>query len=402
MSTLKKVFNILGYVVIVSQIFSVKIPILSQSIFGYSIKYLLFYFFIATSIGKWLVSIIRKGKIKYDDVFLINFMFFPYFVGIFFGGWGLSNVLIESVLFMMPVAVYLWVQTGNLKQDAFIIIFQGTVIIGAVVAVLVALRLVETNIWAAEGELVRAAGAVDSDLFMGGFILSYVMLFVFPKKEKLYRKMLCLLAFAGSIIGLLFTQSRTRLGIAVIFVVAMLIFNIFNKRSKYGNVRVVLVTIIGIYLILRYVPSIFNQIIEQIQGRFNVVDDQNIIYREKESLIQLQGFLSSPVVGLGWGSRSQYRRMYVHNLYTTLLMQCGLLFGGCFIIWWCGFIKRNLLSIKRLGINRDNSVCLFILLLSSALGFTNAGIVQSGSYFTLMYVFICDKQKYRQKGDYRI
>lgn len=388
---MNRIFAILGYVVIISQIFSIRIPLLSNIVTGYSIKFILFYFFIIFSIFRWMLSIFKEKRIKKIDSLLIVFLIFPYLIG-GIRDWGIRNVFEESVLFIMPVAIYAWCQTENLNQKTYVNVFLGTVIVGAIISVLVALRIVETDIWAADGQLVRAAGAVDSTLFLGGIIISYIKFFVF-NNNKQYRvsRILCFAAFVSSIVGLLFTQSRSRITIAAVIIFGFVLFNLFNKKSNYGNLKFLGVIILCLIVAVLYVPDIFEQIISQILGRFSTLSDGNIIYRENESSAQINAFLTAPLMGLGWGSRSQFYNMYVHNMYTALLMQGGLLFSLCYFVWLLSFAKSNLVQIIKEGFNCENTICLSLFMVLFVLGFTNAGIVLSGGYFMLLYIFICDK-----------
>lgn len=383
-------FTILGYVVIISQIFSIKMPIFSNLIFNYSIKFILFYFFIFISILRWIYIIFRTNRIKERDIFLIFFLVFPYIIGII-RGWGIQNILEESVLFVMPIAVYAWSQNENLSKEVYINIYLGTVIIGAIVSVLVALRIVETDIWAASNQLVRAAGAIDSTLFLGGFVISHIMLFVISNNDYKINKILCVSAYISSIIGLLFTQSRSRIFIAIMLIIGFMVFNLINKKSHFGNLRLIVLVSVCVIIVLLYTPDLFHQILTQVLDRFSTLSDGNIVYRENESSMQIQAFLSAPLTGLGWGSRSQFHNMYVHNIYTTLLMQCGIIFTLCFFVWILFIIIKNLKKIKMQGFNCENTICMSILAVLFILGFTNAGIVLSGGYFMLLYVFICNK-----------
>ena len=388
-----KILNIVGYIVIISQIFSIKIPVLDMRILGYSLKYILFYSFIFWVISKWIIKIILQKKIKVVDIFIQTFLFLPFLVGVI-QGWKIENILLESVLFVMPIAVYAWCQISDLKRETYISVFLSTVVVGAIISVLVAMRVIETDIWAAKGQLVRAAGAVDSTIFLGGLIISYIMLFVI-EDQKYKKKGLLVISFLSSCIGILFSQSRARIAIAIAFIVISIIYNMFNKKSKFGNMKIIIISFITIIAVMIYAPEIFEQIIEQIQGRFQTFNDVNISYRKDETNLQIQEFLKSPVLGLGWGSRSQYDAMYVHNVYSAILMHGGIVGFSCFTMWMLKLFQRNLFAIKRKLMTCETITCFIVLSLIIVLNFTNAGIALCGGYFMLMYVFICDKHDYR-------
>lgn len=388
---MSKIFKVLGYVVIISQIFSINVPILSFNIAGYTIKYILFYIFIILSIVKWFAQIITHMKIKKVDLFFVCFIFFPYFIGMIMG-WNIQDIIEESILFIMPFAVYTWSESENLDKDKFIKIFFFTVILGAVVSVMVALRIIETDIWAANDQFVRAAGAVDSTLFLGGAIMSFIMLFVCSEKQNETSKLFATITFVSGIIGLLFSQSRSRIALFLMLIGCFLVFNLFYKKSKWGNVKILSFVCVSILVIWLWFPEIFAQIINQVQARFETLNDENIVFRQTESAVQIDAFLKSPLFGLGWGSRAQFQNMYVHNIYSTLLMQGGIIFFGCFIIWFFNFIKTILYDINKIGINCENIICLTFWGILFILGFSNAGFVLTGGYFMLLYIFLCDSK----------
>lgn len=386
------ILNIVGYIVICSQIFAVRIPILDTLIAGYSLKYMLFYFFMIGVISKWIIRMIVQKQIKLIDIFIQVFLFLPFFMGIVHG-WGIEKILLESILFVMPVAIYAWCQISDLKKETYITIFLSTVIVGAVISVLVALRIVETNIWAAEGQLVRAAGAVDSTIFLGGLIMSYTKLFIFSDKKN--KRNFLIISLIASIVGILFSQSRSRIAMAIMFVGIAILYNLFNKKSKFGNFKVIVLVVIASIFITIFEPRVFEQIINQVQSRFQTFNDVNIIYRNDEASLQIQEFLKHPFLGLGWGSRSQYDGMYVHNVYSAILMQGGLVGFCCFLIWMLRMLRRNIASIIKSSITCEKAICFVFWALLMVLNCTNAGIVLCGGYFMLMYVFLCDKYNYK-------
>ncbi|MDF2544129.1 MAG: hypothetical protein K0S47_3847 [Herbinix sp.] len=388
----KKIINILGYVVIISQLFSIYNPILNTVVAGYTIKYIIYYTFIFISLGRWFIKLISMKTIRISDFLLCIFIVCPFAIGILMG-WGIRTVFLESVLFIMPIAVYAWSQISLINKKTCMNIFLIINFLGGIISVLVALRLLKTDIWAADGQLVRAAGAVDSTLFIGGLIASLVLIYVFPENEHKDTKWLSLTAFISSIIGLLFSQSRSRLVIAFIIIAIIFIFNFFNKLSMHGNFKMIILSAIVLLLIANFAPNVMSQILVQIQERFSTLRDINVIYRGDESSKQIQAFFTSPLFGLGWGSRSQYSGMYAHNIYTTLLMQCGIVFTACFITWFCNFIRRCIHIYNYNSKQYDIAISIMFLIILSVLGFSNAGIVQSGGYFMMLYVYLCYKDR---------
>ena len=387
---MKKCFNLIAYLAIVLQVFAISIPIFDNVIMGYSLKYLFYYGFIFFSIGNWMIKKIFSRYIALKDFCLLLFIVCPYIFGIVYG-WNFSQIVIESVLFLMPIAVYAWQQTSNIDKDKYVDLFLVVVIIAAIVSGLVAFRVISTSIWAPDGQLVRSAGAVDGTIFIGGYIFSFVNLFMYPSLV-LKRKVFYIISFVGSIVGIMFGQSRARIVLVLMLTILGFVINMFNRKSKLGNFRFIGYAIIGICIVVAVFPEYFQNILQQVYSRFNTMSDGNIVYRNTESSLQISEFLENPLFGKGWGSRSQYETMYAHNIYTTLLMQCGLCFSGCLGVWFLSFIVELLKSIKKIGVNKDTVLSFCIIISLIILGISSAGFVQSGGYFMLIFVFLVDQE----------
>ena len=388
-------FVLLGYIAIIVQLFNLETPIQTIKIAGFSIKYILFYGFIFISIIRWICQPFfnrKKRKVKYTDFLIFLYIAGPYVIGLL-RGWGGYNVLIESTLMIMPIAVYAWCESNDFDIKKYLIIFFTTVIIASIISILVAMRIISTNIWAAQNDFVRSAGAVDSTLFVGGYIASYILLFVYPENITKRQRIFLISAYGASISGLLFTQSRTRI-VLVLFMTALLLFyNIFNKKSKKGNLRFfALVFVVGL-IILIYNPQIIFQISNQVLARFDTIADVNVTFRATESSLQFSEFLKAPILGMGWGSRSQFSNMYVHNIFTAILMQGGLTFGICIAIWYLSFVSR-MLKAKYNMHTPYYIISMFFWLCLLVLGYTNAGFLQSGGYFMMVFVYMYNKNAF--------
>lgn len=384
---------VLMYITILGQLFSIQIPFLDAIVFGYTIRFLLYYAFIFISLVLWLGKCIYKRYISKRDLGLIVFILGPFLVGII-EGWGFSNIIIESTLFLMPVAVYAYCSMLKMSTKEFTFLFLITTIVGSVLSVLVALRVIRTSIWAAEGMLVRAAGAIDSTLFVGGYIISLVMLFMSEDSKSIKESAFYLISYLASICGLMFSESRMRILLVLALTIMFCCFNLLYKKSKFGNARFLIIVILILLIVSAYQPDLLIQSINQVVNRFSVFgsSDGNILYRGRESSYQMQLFYTSPILGLGWGSRSLNEQMYAHNIFTTLLMQCGLVFSTFFAFWFMSFFKNTIRLAKCVSVNHDTIICSSILFALVILGFTNAGIIQSGGYFMMTYVFLYEQQ----------
>lgn len=389
---MKKFNIILGYVAIIAQVFNIDNPLQSVSFGGITIKYWIYYIFLISNICFWLFRKISLKSISLKDLLILIFLFSPFIVGLIYN-WGLENIVIESVVFLMPLVVYMWCDNYELDLFNYAKIFCITTIAAGIVALLVAIRIIDTDIWAPENQLIRSAGAVDSTLFVGGLLISFVLLFLYPNILK--RSQMILLGFTllSSLCGLLFTQSRTRIIICLILIVLLSLFMLLFQQSRKGYRRLAIYSFIFLTLITIVNPSILDTIFDQVSKRFQSVNDVNVTFRIEEATIQMQQFLKSPLVGLGWGSRSQFDNMYVHNIYTSLLMQCGLIIGGCYIYWLYTICAQLFNRIKATKLNDPyNMISVCFILSLFLLGFTNGGILQSGGYFMLLFINILFKK----------
>ena len=390
---MKRWLKLFGYVVIISQLFSINIPILSTLVAGYSVKYILYYLFILIVNIIWFSKKFLKKRVNIK-AFIVGIMIIsPFLIGVIMG-WSLGNIIIEAVLFIMPVTVYQWVDLVDIDSHEIVCVFSWVSIVAGIISILVAFRIIQTDIWAAQGDFVRAAGAIDSTLGIGGVALALILLYVYPENYKGKMRFFLIGMLISSVVILIFSQSRTRIVLMLVIVLGVIIYNFFNGRSKLGTLKLILMIALGIIVATSLFPQVFNQIMEQVATRFNSVGatDVNIVARSNESALQLKAFLSSPILGLGWGCRVQYSDMYVHNIYTSLLMYGGLLFGTMYIIWLLSFLFRAMSQVVR----RQNlqwsviSVCMMVLLI--VLGFANGGIVQSGGYFMAIIPFMVEKK----------
>lgn len=393
----------LGYIVIVSQIFMLNIPLLSTVVAGYTIKYILFYGFILAVNVLWWLKKLKHRKVNITDFALMMLLLGPYLVGLAWG-WSLRNIILESVLILMPIYIYQWIDLVDIRKEEYLAVFSLTNFAACIVSVLVALRIIDAGIWAAEGVLVRSAGAVDSTLGIGGVSLALVVLYVYPENSTKREKLALSILLLSGVIITFFSQSRTRIALVFVVSACVILYNIINRKSKFGSLRFFLLIAIAAFIIISLFPELVSQILNQIVGRYENLsnDDGNVLFRENEASLQIAGFLRSPLFGLGWGSRSQYDDMYCHNLYTTVLMQGGLVFGGIYIVWFLSYLYKSAVNLLRRENLQSAMIATTFMLVLVILGFTNSGIVQSSGYFMMGFVILDDKIRKENRDSSRI
>ncbi len=384
---MKKLYTVLAYAVMISQIFNIRLPILSSLIAGYSVKFLLFYAFIFVSLAILFLSLFIKKKILLS-VLMAIFVVVPFLVG-FANGYAFMDIVVDACLFLMPLSVFIFADTVELDLNRYLKIFSIVSIVGAVASVMVSLRMIPVDIWAAEDSLVRAAGAIESSMFLGGLVVFSVRLFVFPKAESRYLKLLYYLSWISCVIGIVFSQSRVRIFLMLIIILSFIVYSLFHKKSKRGALKIIaLCAVVFAVVFVRYF-DVAQQIISQVFDRFSQLqgDDINITTRSDEAYEQLSWFFESPIFGSGWGKRTELE-LYAHNLFVTLLGQTGIVCAICYICWLLYPLKQNYLNYKKYGLNTDNVTSMLLVITFLALGFTSAGVLQSGAYFSVLYAFI--------------
>ncbi|MBQ2774171.1 MAG: O-antigen ligase family protein [Clostridia bacterium] len=387
---MKKILLFWGYVVILTQQFSVSMPLFDVVLGGYTIKYLLYYFFIATAIGVWAMQIFLAKKIALFDLPVILLIVMPIFVGLLYG-WAWYDVIVEGFAFLMPLAVYAWCRVLKPDLNTCINIFCFTNIVGAIVSFLVATRVIETKYWAEAGNLVRAAGAVDSTMCIGGFCLCLLLLSYGRRSFSRRRIVLVMTTLFASLFSSLLGQSRTRIVILFACVVAVILLSVYDLRMKNVFAIVLLLAMVGVVLMVVFRAQM-NVLLLQIGERFAQLsgnnEDINVAFRDYEAQKQLEFFASNPIFGMGWGSRSTQSEMYVHNVYTALMMQTGIIGLISYICWVFRPVRHALTDFFHHQRRVETLIIVFFSAILLILGFTNAGAVTAGGYFMLAIVFV--------------
>lgn len=396
---MKQLLKWLGYLVMGSQIFTLSLPILSTIIAGYSLKYLLFYLLIFGVNCLWILKKICVGKITITELGVAMLVLGPAVIGAAWG-WSMGSVVLDLVHMTMPIVIYQWVDLVSLKKDSFVRFFGWISVAAGVVSVLVALGVIDAGIWAQEGDYVRSAGAVDSTIGIMAVCIAMVYLYVYPEKAQ-KNKILIIAMLISGIITTVFSQSRTRIALIAVVVGIVLIYNVFNSKSKLGTLRLLVLLFVVACVVMIKFPDVVEQLLSQVFDRFEGTGDAegNVLYRQYETAVQMAHFWDSPLFGKGYGSISAQDNMYFHNIYSALLMQGGLLFGGIYIIWMISYLLKAIQGLLQGKDQRSAMTCLLIMLVLLVLGFTNGGVLQSGGYCAVAYVFVDDKLRREETAD---
>ena len=209
---MKQLLKWLGFVVMGSQIFTLSLPILSTTIAGYSLKFLLFYLLIFAVNCLWVFKKICVGTITITELGVAALVVCPVVIGLVWG-WSLGSVVLDVVHMLMPIVIYQWIDLVSVKREGFLKFLAWISIAAAVVSVLVALGVIDAGIWSEQGDYVRSAGAVDSTIGIIAVCVAMVCLYIYPEEAKKNKLLLVAMLISG-IITTIFSQSRTRIALA--------------------------------------------------------------------------------------------------------------------------------------------------------------------------------------------
>ncbi len=398
---LKKVYEVFGFVVLIKQIFTFQIPFFSIPLLGRDINIYLLYILVLSSLALWTTKTILNNKVSVRDLCLLIYIAISIIVTLIFS-WTMNDVLSDAIMFMMPVVVYAWYNICKPNLNTYLNVILIVSILSGVLSVLISLGIINVNIWAAEGDLVRAAGAISSTFGVGAFIITMCLLFLTDNSWSIKKRYLLYASLIGSIVTVLLSFSRTRWVICAFVALLICLLSLKNaNKTRFGFIRISLFISILVIITIIYQPDIIDKAFDQMMIRFDNVqaNDHSITYRFEESNAQFAIFKSNFILGAGWGVLS-YNDMYIHNLYASLPAQSGV-FSLCYFVWMFSFLT-NIIS-RKYKFNAYIAISLIIQIVLIVLNVTNGGIVVSGGYFLLIYVFILDdtiREKHlKKKGD---
>lgn len=387
---LKRVFKWFGFIIITKQVFTFELPFFSKPLFGRDVNTYLFYLFIFLSLIVLLSLMLGLERKNKNNWFIIIYLFYSLIISAF-NFYDLNYFLSDFSLFVMPIAIYSWYKYCNVSVKECINWFSIVGILMAFFSILVSTRLIDVGIWAADGDYVRAAGAISSSAAIGCLIgiLSYLLFN--REKRSLLDYIFNAVGLVGSIITIIFSFSRTRWIISFFAVLIIVLFFLFisqKRKNNYGFIVLTIIICVSSYLLLR--SNILDKAVEQMMIRFERVQygDHSIVYRQEEMVAQVNCFIDSYFLGMGWGSVSG-SEMYVHNIFTALIMQSGL-FSIFYFAWYFSFF---IIAFKYLNVRNNVFVLCASMLLQIILiilGITNGGIMVSGGYFSFILIIACD------------
>lgn len=402
------VYVVLAYFVMIAMQFTMKVPIIDTiSIAGYTLRYFIFYAFIYTMPVFALFSLSSKKMALSKRFFYVFFFVVFSLIATISAPGSFSQKTAEAVLFITPMVLCCVAEDTDCSRKACIDWLLITNIAAGIVSFLVATRIIDVDIWAADGELVRTAGAINSTLGVGGFVATLVLLFVDDesdkKDKKLSRTAFEIAGFIGSILVILFSLSRTRIVIMFALCVAVFIYNLIVKGTVKGNFKLLVLLIVIAFFIFKMFPDITRLLVDAIQGRYTTVgNDENIDFRVSEMQKQLEMFKESPIIGKGWGIRSEIYvmsdKMYIHNIFTSLLMHTGIAGTVLYLCWYFSYFIELMKGYAVKKFRREVFIGILFFVTLTVLGFTNSGVTQSGGYFMIFYIALLVRDLGKEKA----
>lgn len=389
---MRKIYLVFGAIVIFKQIFTFSIPIFSIPFLGRDVNTVMFYFFIGISLLIFLFDCFQRNRIHIRDFCLLCYIFTS-ILGSLLNWKNFTYFVSDACLFLMPIAVYIWVVHTEITFEVFVKIFGIVSILAATVSVLVSIGILDVGIWAAEGDYVRAAGAINSTFGVGSIIIASVLIFNSNKNEHSINIFLLYSMLISGFIIVLLSFSRTRWILCATLFVSIFL-STFKRNvniNKFGALRIICFILVALFFVKFFSPEFFDKIFEQMSDRFEkvTIGDHSITYRGEEADLQMKLFWQNPFFGSGWGSLSS-KGMYTHAIYPALLAQSGI-FALCYLIWYFSVLFS---TIKFRKTNKDSPYIQISLLLQFALfvlNLTNSGFIVSGGYIALAMIFIVEK-----------
>lgn len=307
-------------------------------------------------------------------------------------GAGIPQIIGEAYDYIFPLSMYLWVAKEKFNKKEILYFIWTLSIIAGVVSVLIAIGVMQVDLWHAAGELVRTATFIDGSMAI--FIILICIFYLLTPNN--YSKQLNVAALIAGIVTLVLGLSRSRMVIAALLIIIEIILIIPKVRPK--RVIKLFLVIIAIGILIKWKnPQLLDQIMETIRKRFmQLASDTSSSFRSIERNMQMEEFKASPVIGKGWGIRGNYNIngsiMYNHCMYTAMLFHGGLLFGGSYLLFFFSILLSDLKAVIVRKEFSERYLTMLILLAIFLLGYASAGIAQGGAVLALLLVFQIEKE----------
>ena len=380
-----------------SQVNSFIFPVFSSILVaGRPISIYLYYFVWAVCVLLLITKAIKK-PISIWEFLLLTGCIYTFTITAFYKR-PLGNVLIDSGSFLVPLLIYESISRYKISYKEILYTLFVTSAICGVISLFVATGIIETNIWAADGDYVRSAGLVDGTCGVAGLVCSMVVL---SNKRENYSFTLAIMGLIGAVLTIVFGFSRLRIIICVLLLAIFFLMNQQDSKQrkivgrKYLFFSVVTI-VIAIYLVVN--PEPINRIGQMLSKRFQTLgEDGSSQVRMNEVAVHFDILWKSFGLGNGWGFLYLYSVMgeslFTHIVYSGMLMHMGLIFGTAYIIYM-GKLLRDAVREYRVIQCVENQINLLEIIMIILIGFGGGGIIQSGALFVTALVYAKRNEKY--------
>ncbi len=387
----KKIINLIMILFLFFVHFS-SIPVINPIVGEKNISVYLGYCIVIIAFVLLLKKILKNyGKIKVAEFMLITGLIFTVQLGAISGG-SFATIWNEVYPFLVPLILYYPIKYTKINQKTLLYFLEITCVIGGIVSLLIANRIIEVDKWAAIDDYVRVAGFVDGTLGTVGFCCSLIMLI---NPEKKYSRLLGFLGLIGSSMIVLFGLSRLRFVIVLCVCLVIMIIRKPNRSNFAGKITAVMLVSGLIGLVFYLFPNLIHTLTRMMGGRFdNLGTDGNTLVRIEEMRTHMEQLLYSWGMGTGWGVRYKMYKVFVHNVYTGLLMHCGIIFGSYYIYYIFGLLIKKYKDMKvEKKFFSENMIGFVVMLIIILTGFGGAGITQTGAWYGMALVYALEDKE---------
>lgn len=299
-------------------------------------------------------------------------------------GWPILSTVYNAFLYVTPLIFLFLPRAINFDINKVCKAVQVMVVVAGIVSLLVYFGIIDSGL-----NLNLNITLIDNAIGLLGIATAFYLISV--RK----RNINSIITLVFSVLVILIGQSRARMALAFIIIIAYIIFLLFiQKKGKLSNLLLLIVLgLVALFII--YTNS--NEIFEYLEFSFNKFEtmgsDSSSIYRQFETKEHLRLFFKYPFFGVGCGAYNsntatpEFAHFSAHNMITGLLAMNGLIYWIIFIIV---FLYAIIKTIKNFFEKRseENYFSLVLGLTLPVLTITSAGFGKPATHVFMLIIGI--------------
>lgn len=368
-------------------------PVIGYGPISFYLRFLLF----GVCFLLMFAKIATSRRVSPRDLIILVGIAFSWLYSLALGA-SVARIIGESFNFILPLIVAAVVTYCNVSVRKLLQVLFITCFVGGILSLLIATKVIAVDIWSHEFGLVRTAVVIDGTLGLVGIVAAICCI---GNRELAPSRLLWAMGLVGSMAIILFGLSRLRFITLFLFLIIYVIENMVSKKNFVKSFRVVAVLVGAIALFTMLKPDILSYLYDTMSERFLALgNDGSSQVRSEEWRLHLQLLWDSYGFGQGWGIGKNFSlheggsALYVHNVYSGLLMHLGLVFGGLYI----GYLLSLFFNAARQYIRQSerrslNGLVVYELFALILLGFGAAGITQAGAMFVMCIVYASQNEE---------